>query len=107
MGRLNAHIMCSNQLQDIVNMSDDELNQKLEIEEQSIIRRAKEIKEHSNDLDAMFNDDYNRDQKSLDNDSRKGFISNNCELLFVSYLDDKGIQYKRQEDSTYSIKWEE
>jgi len=95
------------QVQDIVNMSEDELNQKLEIEEQSIIRRAKEIKEHSNDLDAMFNDDYNRDQKSLDNDSRKSFISKNCERLFISYLGDNGIQYKRQEDSTYSIKKED
>ena len=90
------------QVQEIVNMSEDELNQKLEIQEQSIIRRAKELREHGDDLDGMLND-YNRDQKSLDNDSRKSFISENCKRLFISYLDSNNIYYQQQDDS-YSLK---
>ena len=82
----------------------DELNQKLEIQEQSMIRRKKEIQEHGNDLDSMLNDDYNRDQNILDNDSRKTFISENCKHLFISYLDSNKIQYKQQQDGDYSLK---
>jgi superfamily II DNA/RNA helicase len=91
------------QVQNIVKMSEDELNKKLEIKEQSIILRAKEIQEHGNALDAMLNDDYNRDQKSLDNDSRKAFISETCKSLFISYLSSNKIPYKLQ-DEIYSLK---
>ena len=91
------------QIQDVVDMSEEELNQKLEIKEQSIIRRAKEIEEHGNTLDAMMNDDYNRDEKKLDNDSRKSFIRDNCQRLFVSYLEINNINY-RQQDTIYSLK---
>jgi hypothetical protein len=69
-----------------------------------MIRRKKEIQEHGNDLDSMLNDDYNRDQKSLDNDSRKTFISENCKHLFISYLDSNKIKYKQQQDGDYSLK---
>ena len=91
------------QVQDIVKMSEDELNKKLEIKAQSIIRKAKEIQEHGNELDAMLNDDYNRDQKSLDNDSRKRFISETCKSLFISYLSSNNIPYKLQ-GGIYSLK---
>ena len=91
------------QVQDIVEMSEEEINQKLEIQEQSIIRKAKEIEEHGNELDTMLNDDYNRDQKSLDNDSRKSFIRDNCKRLFLSYLEVNNINF-RQQDEIYILK---
>jgi SNF2 family DNA or RNA helicase len=91
------------QVQDIIEMSEEELKQKLEIQEQSLIRRAKEIEEHGSKLDGMLNDDYNRDEKKLDNDSRKSFIRDNCQRLFVSYLKTNNINYREQE-GVYTLK---
>jgi|SaaInlStandDraft_5_1057022.scaffolds.fasta_scaffold04735_4 SNF2 family DNA or RNA helicase len=91
------------QIQDIIKMSDKDIEQKLEIEGQSLIRRAKEIKEHGNELDGMLNDDYNKDQDDFDNESKKKFISKSCEQLFLSYLNKHVVIYKNQ-SSFYSLK---
>ena len=81
-------------VQDIIKMSQQDIEKKLEIEEQSLIRRAKEIKDHGDELDAMFNEDYNKESDSLDNDAKKTFISRSCEQLFLGYLNDHSIVYK-------------
>lgn len=94
------------QIQDIIKMSDKDVEKKLEIEGQSLIRQAKEIKEHSSELDSMLNDDYNKDQDDFDNESKKNFISKSCGQLFLGYLDKNTIVYKYQ-NSIYSLKNED
>jgi len=94
------------QIQDIIKMSNKDVEQKLEIEQQSLIRRAKEIKDHGDELDAMFNDDYNKESDSLDNDAKKTFISESCKQLFLKYLDNHSIMYK-EKNSIYTLKKDE
>jgi len=94
------------QIQDIIKMSSKDIEQKLEIEQQSLIRRAKEIKDHGDELDTMFNDDYNKESDSLDNDAKKTFISKSCEQLFLKYLDNHSIVYK-EKNSIYTLKKDE
>jgi superfamily II DNA or RNA helicase len=83
-------------IQDIIKMSQKDIDRKLEVEQQSLIRRAKEIKEHGDELDAMLNDDYSKEQDNLDNNAKKSFISENCQQLFLNYLDKHTIVYKEQ-----------
>ena len=90
------------QIQDIVEMSEDELNQKLEIQEQSMIRRKKEIKEFSKGLEGFLNDEYKGDIDTLDSESRRSFIRDNCRRLFINFLDIHNIRHKEQE-GTYSL----
>ena len=94
------------QIQDIIKMSNEDIKQKLEIEEQSLIRRAREIKDHGDELDAMFNDDYNNESDNLDNDTKKTFMSNSCKQLFLKYLNDHSIIYK-EKNGIYTLKKEE
>jgi hypothetical protein len=54
----------------------------------------------------MFNDDYNKESDSLDNDAKKTFISKSCEQLFLKYLDNHSIVYK-EKNSIYTLKKDE
>lgn len=93
-------------VQDIIKMSQKDVDKKLEIEQQSLIRRAKEIKDHGDELDAMFNEDYNKESDSLDNNAKKTFISKSCEQLFLKYLEDHSIVYKENK-GIYTLNKEE
>ena len=83
-------------IQDIIKMSQKDLEKKLEIEEQSLIRKANEIKEHGDELDAMLNDDYSNESDSLDNVAKKTFMFESCQQLFLDYLDKHEIKYKEK-----------
>jgi SNF2 family DNA or RNA helicase len=93
-------------IQDIIKMSQKDVEKKLEIEQQSLIRRAKEIKDHGDELDAMFNEDYDKESDSLDNNAKKTFISKSCEQLFLKYLNDHSIVYKENK-GIYTLNKEE
>jgi len=89
-------------IQNVIKMTDEELSQKLEIKEQSVIREAKEIKEFSKGLEGVLNDEYKGDIDTLDSESRRSFIRDNCRRLFLNFLDMHNIEFKEQE-GTYSL----
>ncbi len=94
------------QIQDIIKMSSEDVEKKLEIKRQSSIRRANEIKENGDELDAMLNDDYNKESDSLNNDVKKAFIFESCQNLFLNYLNENEIPYK-EKNSVFSLNKDE
>jgi len=84
-------------IEDIIQMSQEDLDKKLELEQQSLIRKAKEIKENIHELDSMMNDEYFK-ENNFDTNAKKAFIANNCQNLFLNFLEKHNISFKQNND---------
>lgn len=99
LGRLNHEI----EIQKLLELTDQEIDQILHVEELSDKRREIELSSQSLEFDKLLLDDYEFDKKKVERNSNKAFILNQTKELITSFLDKNRIAHKIKDPSIVVI----
>lgn len=92
-------------IQKMIEMSDEEVQFKVDLEADALIREKLEIVEQTVALDGMINDEYQYDSevKEYINSSKEQYIRTSLENLFLGFLNNSNVAYTTLKNSTYRI----
>ena len=92
-------------IQKMIEMSDEEVQFKVNLEADALIREKLEIVEQTVALDGMINDEYQYDSevKEYINSSKEQYIRTSVENLFLGFLNNSNVAYTTLKNSTYRI----
>lgn len=92
-------------IKSMINLSDDELKKKIDLETQSLIRQKKDIAEQNSAMDAMLNDDYNFDEtyEEFANSTKENFVQEGTQDLVLNFLGKNNINYMTMANGVYRL----
>jgi superfamily II DNA/RNA helicase len=96
-------------IEKIIELSEEEMSLKVELEADAMIRKKQEISEQIVELDGMINDvyDYDKELNTYINDEKEHYIVESLKELFLGYLDQKGIGYTSLKNDIYKLNQED
>ncbi|MBT5934396.1 DEAD/DEAH box helicase [Sulfurimonas sp.] len=92
-------------VQNMINLSDEELKRKIDLEAQSLIRQKKDVSEQNTAMDAMLNDDYNFDEtyEKFANSTKEKFVEVGVENFVLGFLKKNNINYLTMANGVYRL----
>ena len=92
-------------IQNMINLSNDEIKRKIDLEAQSLIRQKKDISEHNTAMDTMLNDDYNFDEtyEEYTNSTKEIFVQVGSQNLVLNFLKNNNINFLAMANGIYRI----
>ncbi len=92
-------------IQKILEMSDEEIEFKVNLEADALVRKQQEVGDQVIALDGMINDDYQYDKEveSYISAEKDAYIKDSISSLFLSYLDEVNISYTMLKNDTFRI----
>ena len=93
----------------MIEMSDEEIILKVNLEADALIREKKTISEQMSTLDSMINDEYNYDVEveGYINEKKEAYIQRVLQTLFLDYLNKEKVGYTRLKNDTFKINQED
>lgn len=92
-------------LSNLVNLTNEELENKLNLEELALRRIEVDSVEHKSQLEQLLNDDIS-DAEKIDhvlNQQKLGLLERQCEMTVTKFLEENNISYTKQKDSSLKI----
>lgn len=92
-------------LSNLVDLTDEELESKLKLEELALKRSEIDTVEHKSQLEQLLNDDINN-AETIDhvlNQQKIALLEQQCELIVTQFLEENNINYARQKDNSLKI----
>lgn len=96
-------------LQEMIDLSEEELQRVIDLEAQALIRKKQEIVEQSTTLEGMLNEDYYFDEsyENYVNGAKEKFVREGVKKIFLKFLHRENIKYLELKDGTYRLNKEE
>jgi superfamily II DNA or RNA helicase len=90
---------------ELINLSQEEIDEKIHLTELSIKRQEVEIAEQNKELEKLINDDYNNKvkQEELLNSTKINILQNQTKKLFLDYLKENSINYFELKDGSVKL----
>lgn len=92
-------------LSNLVDLTDEELDSKLKLEELALKRSEIDTVEYKSQLEQLLNDDINNTE-TIDcvlNQQKLTLLEQQCEFILIRFLDENKIGYIRQKDNSLKI----
>jgi len=82
-------------IDEIIKLTDSEIEKRVNIETDVITRRKKEINEQNSEIESMMNDEYGYKEElaKFTNNNKSDYVSSSCKKLFLDYLHQHKIDY--------------
>ena len=92
-------------IQKMLEMSDEEIQFKVDLEGDALIRKKQEIGDQVLSLDGMLNDDYKYDQEVEEyvNSEKDQYVKTSIKDLFLNFLDSINVAYTTLKNDSYKL----
>lgn len=96
-------------IRDMISLSDEEIQMKIDLEVQSLISKKKDTVEQNIAIETMLNEDYSFDEtyEEFINSNKNHFLKNESEKLFLGFLRENNINFISMKDDVYRLNKEE
>lgn len=96
-------------IEKMVDLSDDDIQKKVELEAQSLIRQKKDVIEQNLAMDAMLNDDYAFDETydEFINSNKELYVQRGSEKLFLDFLKQENIDFITLKNNIFRLNQEQ
>lgn len=96
-------------IEKMIDLSKEEIQRKIDLEAQALIRQKQEIAEQNSAMETMLNDDYVLDEtyEEYIHQEKMEFIRQETCRIFLEYLKEHNIEYLSMKDGVYRLNREE
>jgi len=95
-------------ISELINLSQEEINKKLNLKELALERKKLEISQHSQEFDKMLNEDLNYKEKedSLLNPLKVNILQEQSKQILITYFNDNNINFLELKDGNIKLSFE-